>query len=230
MTSKTDEFVKDVRTFFSEHSDLRCEVMTLDNIFLFPGITRQYDPDSDTLRIDLRRGETTPAGTGAGVRIKIQIKLSSSQQEIVLLYGTAVHCERTYWDIMPEKIDYFTEDRMNFRLSVDIEGQIKRESNPAGVWCRLFNISLTGAGIQLTEDYNVGEILIFSGFQIVKDGFSHSFRAEIVRKDRPDTDEEGRVCYRYGCKFIDMDERKRDILCRDVFSLQAQGMREKNSL
>ena len=211
---------KEAAYFAQQHTGLICDVTNVENELLFAGITGEYEPEEDTWRIDLRRGNETPFGIEYGMKVKIKMKIATEKEKAwALIYGSVASCEKSFWDIHPEKIGCQTENREAFLQTVSTSGMIRTESGESQP-CRVIDISLTGLCFQSEKSYDILERLLLFDICLLPDGHFYSFQCQIVRCEQ----EEGKE-NRYGCRFLEISEKEQDILWRELLVLQTRHRR-----
>lgn len=64
-----------------------CEVLKLNNNFLFAGSIHQYDAGEDELTVSIRNGNETPQGIIYHTPVKLHVQTNIAMNKVLLLYG-----------------------------------------------------------------------------------------------------------------------------------------------
>lgn len=224
MEQPPEKLSSDMKNMISNCMDALSEVLTEDNRVLFVGRMEEYDPDTNEVLIDLHRGSETPRGIIHGMPVKVQIHARKQSGSLVMLYGNVSLCAATYWTITVRNVVVCSESRRAFRQKVRVDAQI--------LWgpglhfrakCRLEDISLVGVAFHSPLKLEIGSRIVLSIPALLKDGPSYDLPCSVVV--RRNTAETGLPpVWRYGCDFGGLEEQVEEVLCKDIFTLQAKSV------
>lgn len=108
-----------------------------------------------------------------------------------------------------------TDNRVSFRMDVDLEGTIAAAGGPEEP-CRLHNISTGGACISMRTRYNVGEKLLLR-VQLPPETEPAALVCQIVRINERRYD-----YFEYGCRFLDLELADENCILRSIFTMQSR--------
>lgn len=198
------------------------EVLTMDNRLQFAGRVMDYDTDTDEVRVELHRGAETPQGIIHNTPVKLQVRMRNQTGTLVMLYGNVMVCARDFWRIKVISSVACVDNRRAFRQKVRAEGQIAWGEQNRQV-CSLEDISLVGVAFCAKAELEVGDRVTVMIPQLVKNGACYKIDCTVAVKRN--VAEEGLAPrWRYGCSFDKLEARAEDMLCKDIFALQAQSM------
>lgn len=216
--------IKNIEDMLAICADVLCEVLTEDNRVLFVGRLGTYDPKQNEVWIDLHRGNETPLGVIHNTPVKVQIHVKKQSGSLVMLYGNVSLCAATYWTIALRSVVACSESRRAFRQKVRAEAQL--------LWgpglrfqgkCRLEDISLVGVAIRSPLKLETGSRVVLSIPALIEGGPSYELPCSVVV--RRNTARSGLPpMWRYGCDFGGLEEPTEELLCKDIFALQAKGV------
>lgn len=222
---KIDESISNDNSFQSLAAQCQgsvVEVLTEDNRLLFVGTLSEYELRNDEVRLDLHRGDETPQGVMYNTRVKIQAHRWHRRGELVMFYGVVIICASDHWRVKVTSGMSCVDNRRAFRQPVHVEGEITwGEEEEFRQSCRLEDISLVGVAFSTKADLEKDELVRLTIPHLLKGGAGHSLLCRVVVR-REST--RGPGLWRYGCNYERLGKRQEDILCRDIFNLQAKNM------
>lgn len=124
-----------------------CEVLKLDNNFLFAGSIHQYDAGEDELTVSIRNGNETPQGIIYHTPVKLHVQTNIAMNKVLLLYGLVSRCAADFWKIALKHSFSCAERRSSFRQPVTAEAIVSRGSGMASsavAPCKMIDVSLSG--------------------------------------------------------------------------------------
>ena len=198
-----------------------CEVLKLNNNFLFAGSIHQYDAGEDELTVSIRNGNETPQGIIYHTPVKLHVQTNIAMNKVLLLYGQVSRCAADFWKIDLKHSFSCAERRSSFRQPVTAEAIVSRGSGMASsavAPCKMIDVSLGGLCFSSQERYLEGEQIFISSLQLRRNGPTHSFSCTVQRVQPLESG-----ALRYGCSFNDITERQEDLVFQDMFSLQVKA-------
>lgn len=205
-----------------------CEVLHLDNRFLFAGTIQRYDEDSEELTVSVRNQSAAPQGIIHRTPVKLHVGSKVSSSDVVLLYGLVTRCAAGAWKITLKHTFSCSERRSSFRQPISTTALVHRMSSEEASeeeTCLLTDISLTGLSFHSQTAYEPGEQITISGLQLRQNGRIYQFDCTVQRIQQMDDHQS--PTYRYGCRFNRITERQEDRLFQDMFSLQVQALNQQ---
>lgn len=103
-----------------------CEVLKLNNNFLFAGSIHQYDAGEDELTVSIRNGNETPQGIIYHTPVKLHVQTNIAMNKVLLLYGQVSRCAADFWKIDLKHSFSCAERRSSFRQPVTAEAIVSR--------------------------------------------------------------------------------------------------------
>ncbi len=214
------------RTAAVKNCGSMCEVMSLNNTLLFAGSLGTYDERRDQLSVHPRRGKEIPREILHGTCVKLLVRPAAARGKVTLIYGTLLPCGRDVCYVRPEDELKYTESRKNFRLPVQVPGSVCRKGEYVNQSCALVDISLSGVCFQSHAIYALNDEITLSNVRLLPEGAVYSIRCSVVRREAVDKTAPFSKA-EYGCRFINMSKREQDVLCGDLFALQARTLQER---
>lgn len=196
--------------------DIRCNVLSENNRFLFFGKIAYYDSINQKLRVEDFYHPNLRMCFYQDTPIKLHAASRDDPKEFILIEGSISLSMDTYLQITPVRVLKKEESRHYFRQNV-MEPSLVSFVNQkaAGHPCTVVNISGSGIAIQSKALYAIGDELWFYNQRFYKRGAVHNVRCQVVRKH---TLENGQIFY--GCQFVDLSLDEEESLFRDIFALQ----------
>ncbi len=225
-TPDTPDIKEETAAFASLNHNAPCEMLSEDNSYLFSGLIGDPSPSGAELRVELRRGDEIPEEVKENSLAKL-ICIDHEKDELTVLEGRVSEIGRKFIYISPQSVGKYSETRGNFRLTVKTECQV-RGSVGAAVSCETADISLSGICIRTRETFNVGDKLTVTALRIIPGGSFHELPVEVIRRREVFLDEA--QYHEYGCRFLPLPPGREDMLCRDIFALQAEHLRGKRNI
>lgn len=222
-TTDAPDTKEETAAFVSSHPNAPCEVLSEDNSYLFSGLVGELSPSGDELRVELRRGDEIPEEVRDNTPAKL-ICIDHAEDTLTVLKGIVSEIGRKFIYITPGSVGKYSETRGNFRLALKTDCQI-HSSGRAAVSCETADISLSGICIRTQESFDTGDKLTVTGLRIIPGGSSHELPVEVIRRREVFLDEA--QYHEYGCRFLPLPPGREDMLCRDIFALQAEHLRGK---
>lgn len=217
--------IESVQALASQCEGSVVEVQTEDNRLLFVGTLARYEPRSDEIRIDLHRGNETPQGVIYNTPVKIQAHMRMHWGKLAMFYGTVVICASDYWRVKVTSGMLCADVRRAFRQPAYAEGWITwGEDEKARQVCRLEDISLVGVAFVTSAELAEGDMITLTIPRLLKGGPTHELSCRVAVRRESDR---GPNLWRYGCEYVRLGKRQEDLLCRDIFNLQAKSVNRK---
>ncbi len=211
-----------------------CEVYTTEkNEWIYFGTIQKYDTVSKELDIYTRAEDNLrTAGLIYYTPVKLLVHGKKLHNQIVVLYGHVLRCAEDYLGIELNNIITHEENRGSFRVKTNVETKVQLvlETNRLGgilslsdmMDCQLFDISLSGIGFSSDQNFRIGDSVIFPNLRLETSLHPYELRCTIQRKESRQDITKPHI---YGAVFRNMTENQEDMLCRDIFMIQAKQMK-----
>lgn len=199
----------------------RCEILTAENQLLFIGKITEFDEYNETIQLEDYNDDIIPVYTEQfRHQLKIHAHNPSSTKHVIVFEGKAIKSSSSYILLHIENIISKEEGRGNFRQTVMLKSAISLLDSKEEKPCVILDLSVTGIGIESSQEYSEGAYLTLSNQPFRTNGSLYNLKFQIVRKIY--LEEEN--CYHYGCKFLDLSESEENNLFSDIFALQREEL------
>lgn len=225
--------IKDIR---SQLMGATCEVYTVEgNVNIYFGTIKKYDAAKQELNIYTRAEDNLrPAGLIYYTPVKLLVHGKTMHNQVIVLYGHVLRCAEDYLGIELKDVVTHKENRASFRvktkvkttlqpiLSTDAEGEIVSLGDE--VPCQIWDISLSGIGFSSGQSFRIGDQVLFPNLKLETSLSPYTLRCTIQRRDyREDITKD----HLYGAVLKDMGHQEEELLCRDIFMMQAKNIKRK---
>ena len=197
----------------------KCEVMTERNPLLIIGVFASYRRDVSQVQINVRGRGSVPQGIIYHSPMWVRVRIAS--RGFVMISGRVTRVGPDFYRIEVLDAVFNEERREYFRQHLTGTATLRPANGDSPSMCELVDVSLNGIAFKSGSEYPIGSYLTLSDVQIIANTQPYTFHCLVRRISC----EDGSGQFVHGCSLLNLTERERDRLARDIFILQAEEIR-----
>lgn len=200
----------------------------MDNDLLFLGRVRGVR-DNLSLTMDIVSADGSPL---LSWRYGVPVKLSlyRSQGDMLVVGGKVYAANAECWRISGISAYQNAERRGFFRVQAYVDCSVQEDGEHVEVVvpevekfpARIINISLSGVLFSSKHRFIKGEVVVLDGLRLAQDQKPFCIRCVVL-----DSDAQSAAGYMHRCKFLALDGKESDRLCKAIFYLQREAIKKR---